>query len=44
MSEATFQRCLERPWPITQLGPVQVKGKPEPLPLYRLEWRDAAPW
>ncbi len=44
MSETTFQRCLERPWPITQLGPVQVKGKQEPLPLYRLEWRDAAPW
>jgi adenylate cyclase len=44
MSEATFQRCLERPWPITKLGPVQVKGKQEPLPLFRLEWRDAAPW
>ncbi|MBN1209833.1 MAG: GAF domain-containing protein [Myxococcaceae bacterium] len=40
LSEATFQRIQERTWPLTKLGPVQVKGKQEPLALYRVEWHD----
>jgi adenylate cyclase len=41
LSEATLQRCLARTWPLTPLPPIQVKGKQEPLILYRLEWRDS---
>ncbi|MDY7227076.1 adenylate/guanylate cyclase domain-containing protein [Hyalangium rubrum] len=41
LSEATFQRCLERTWPMTKQGPVHLKGKQEPLSLYRVEWRDS---
>jgi adenylate cyclase len=40
LAEATFQRTQERSWPLTKLAPVQVKGKQEPLTLYRVEWRD----
>ncbi len=40
MAEATFLRTQERSWPLTKLAPVQVKGKQEPLTLYRVEWRD----
>ncbi|WP_224364864.1 adenylate/guanylate cyclase domain-containing protein [Hyalangium versicolor] len=40
VSEATFARIQERAWPLTQLPPVQVKGKQEPLTLYRVEWRN----
>ncbi|ADO74742.1 adenylate/guanylate cyclase domain-containing protein [Stigmatella aurantiaca] len=41
LSEATLQRCQACTWPLTKLPPLQVKGKAEPLTLYRLEWRDA---
>ena len=40
MSEPTYQRIQDRSWPLTKLPPVQVKGKQEPLTLYRVEWRD----
>ncbi len=40
LSEATYARCLERPWPLTKLDPVPVKGKAEPLRLYRVEWKE----
>jgi class 3 adenylate cyclase len=38
IAEATFQRCQERSWPLARLPPVQVKGKQEPLTLYRVDW------
>lgn len=41
ISEATLRRCRERPWPLTRLSPVSVKGKQEALTLYRVEWRAA---
>ncbi len=40
LSESTFQKLQDRAWPLTKLAPVQVKGKTEPLTLYRVEWRD----
>jgi adenylate cyclase len=40
LSQATYQRIQERSWPLTKLAPVLVKGKSEPLTLYRVEWRD----
>ncbi len=43
IAEATFQRCRERAWPLIKLPPVQVKGKQEPLTLYRVDWSAAAP-
>ncbi|NOK34964.1 GAF domain-containing protein [Corallococcus exercitus] len=39
IAEATLQRCLARPWPLAKLPPVEVKGKQEPLTLYRVDWR-----
>ncbi|SEL15960.1 adenylate cyclase [Stigmatella aurantiaca] len=42
IAEVTFQRCEERSWPLERLPPVQVKGKQEPLTLYRVDW-SAAP-
>ncbi|MFL5350956.1 MAG: adenylate/guanylate cyclase domain-containing protein [Hyalangium sp.] len=39
ISDSTFQRTRERSWPLTKLPPVLVKGKAEPLTLYRLDWR-----
>jgi adenylate cyclase len=39
LTEATFQRWRERSWPVTRLPPTPVKGKQEPLRLYRLDWR-----
>ncbi|MBN1210745.1 MAG: adenylate/guanylate cyclase domain-containing protein, partial [Myxococcaceae bacterium] len=41
VAEATFQRCQERSWPLEKLPPVHVKGKQEPLTLYRVDWREA---
>jgi adenylate cyclase len=41
LSEPTFQRIQERTWPLAKLGPVQVKGKQEPLSLYRVDWHNA---
>ncbi|ADO74967.1 adenylate/guanylate cyclase domain-containing protein [Stigmatella aurantiaca] len=41
IAETTLQRCAERPWPLAKLAPVHVKGKTEPLTLYRVDWRDA---
>jgi adenylate cyclase len=38
MAETTHQRLRERSWPLTKLPPVQVKGKVEPLTLYRVDW------
>jgi adenylate cyclase len=38
IAEATFQRCQERSWPLVRLPPVQVKGKQDPLTLYRVDW------
>jgi adenylate cyclase len=43
LAQATFQRCKERSWPLVQLPPVHVKGKVEPLTLYRVDWSDATP-
>ncbi|KFE71437.1 adenylate/guanylate cyclase domain-containing protein [Hyalangium minutum] len=42
MAESTFRRVKERSWPLTKLPPVQVKGKQEPLTLYRVDWRDGS--
>jgi adenylate cyclase len=41
IAEATFQRSQERRWPLAKLPPVQVKGKTEPLTLYKVDWRAA---
>jgi adenylate cyclase len=43
IAEATLQRCQERSWPLVKLPPVQVKGKQEPLTLYRVDWSASAP-
>lgn len=43
ISEATYHRCKERSWPLVKLPPVQVKGKQEPLTLYRVDWSTPAP-
>jgi adenylate cyclase len=43
ISDATFHRCHERSWPLVKLPPVQVKGKQEPLTLYRVGWSASAP-
>jgi adenylate cyclase len=40
LSEATHQKLVERAWPMTKLPDVKVKGKQEPLTLYRVDWRD----
>jgi adenylate cyclase len=42
IADTTYQRCRERTWPLEQLAPVQVKGKKDPLTLYRVDWRGAA--
>ncbi|WP_224364866.1 adenylate/guanylate cyclase domain-containing protein [Hyalangium versicolor] len=39
LAEATFQRTQERSWPLEKLAPVQVKGKKDPLTLYRVDWK-----
>ncbi|EPX58536.1 Adenylate cyclase [Cystobacter fuscus DSM 2262] len=43
MSQATFERWLERDWNVTPLPPTPVKGKQEPLTLYRVEWNVPPP-
>jgi adenylate cyclase len=43
ISESTFERCHERSWSLLKLPPVHVKGKQEPLTLYRVEWSTSAP-
>lgn len=39
LSEATLARIVDQVrWPIDELGPMEIKGREEPLPLYRLCW------
>jgi adenylate cyclase len=40
IAEATLQRLGGCPFPCEALAPVAVKGKSEPLRLYRVEWRE----
>ena len=35
----TLEKLRERPWPLHALPPAPVKGKNEPLQVYRLDWR-----
>ncbi|NJL02116.1 MAG: GAF domain-containing protein [Spirulinaceae cyanobacterium SM2_1_0] len=43
LSQSTLGRLQNRELPLIQLPPAQVKGKAEPLQLYRLDWREAKP-
>jgi adenylate cyclase len=38
ISQSTFDKLRDRTLPLEQLPPVSVKGKNEPLQLYRLHW------
>jgi adenylate cyclase len=38
ITESTYERWRERQLPAERLPPVMVKGKSEPLVLYRVEW------
>lgn len=39
VTQATVDRMRQRPFPLVPLPPTLVKGKAEPLVLYRVEWR-----
>lgn len=39
ISASTHARLRQRPWPLEPLPPVPVKGKAEPLVLFRVRWK-----
>jgi len=39
LHQRTLDQLRERPWPLHALPPAPVKGKNEPLQVYRLDWR-----
>ncbi len=39
LHQHTVEKLRERPWPLHALPPAPVKGKNEPLQVYRLDWR-----
>jgi adenylate cyclase len=39
ITRQTAERLTRSTWPLTALPPTRVKGKAEPLELYRVEWR-----
>ncbi|MGZ3461849.1 MAG: adenylate/guanylate cyclase domain-containing protein, partial [Archangium sp.] len=39
LTDTTVERLRERPWPLTALPPIQVRGKQEALALYRVDWQ-----
>jgi len=39
LHQCTLDKLRERPWPLHALPPAPVKGKAEPLQVYRLDWR-----
>ncbi|HZI09533.1 MAG TPA: adenylate/guanylate cyclase domain-containing protein [Myxococcus sp.] len=43
VAESTRARFTLPAWPLTPLPPTRVKGKEEPLTLYRVEWRGPQP-
>jgi adenylate cyclase len=39
ISQSTLDRLNTHRWPLEPLPPVKVKGKEEPLQLYRVDWK-----
>lgn len=40
ITQSTFDKLIDISYPLEKLSPVQVKGKAEPLQLYRVNWQD----
>lgn len=41
ISESTMRKAGRIAWSVDPIGPTMVKGKDEPLPLYRLNWHES---